>query len=154
MSIALSEFWSRLVRGGIVDAAGCKRLANAFADATGAPASDAATLAEFLVEANELTEFQARCLTASAAVDFRHGDYVQRTDTVTVPLSHWLPVRRLADRRDGFLIRVGPNQFTQSRRQWLDAHAAVDLPSLQPFELQGDIASGIEVFTRCPREDV
>ncbi len=151
MSIALSEFWTRLVRGGIADAAGCKRMANAFADAHGTPASDVATLAQFLVETDELTEFQSRCLLSATPVGIRFGDFVRRTDAVSVPLSHWLSVRTVQDRRTGFLIRVGPNQFTENRSQWLEAHAGVVAPSLQPFELHRSAATEIvDIFSELP----
>ena len=151
MSIALSEFWTRLVRGGLADAAECKRMAGAFAKARGAPASDSGGLAEFLVETGELTDFQARGLLADSPAMFRFGGFVRQTDDVTVPLSHWLSVRAIADRREGFLIRVGPNQLSPNRQQWLRAHAAVVAAALQPIELHHDTSSGIvDVFSELP----
>ena len=151
MSIALSEFWTRLVREGIAQASDCKRMANAYADAhSGSPASDSGSLAEFLVGAGELTSFQARCLTSSSAIEIRYGDYVQSTDEVTVPLSHWLTVQDLNTRQDGYLIRVGPGQFTESRFQWLLAHAGVQCPTLQAFVVRGSIPQGIDIFSPLP----
>ena len=126
-------------------------MANAYADARGTPASEVGELAEFLVESEELTDFQSRCLLSESHASLRFGDFVRLTDEVIVPLSHWLSVSRIGDRRPGFLIRVGANQYSENRRQWLEAHAGVVSPALQPFELHGNASSGIvDVFSELP----
>ena len=74
MTVALSEFWARLVRNGVTDAAGCKRYAVGYAEkAGGLPPEDAVALAKYLVKSGVLTPYQAKSLLVSESVTLRHG---------------------------------------------------------------------------------
>ncbi|NND97407.1 MAG: protein kinase, partial [Pirellulaceae bacterium] len=154
MPIALSEFWTRLVHSGIVDADGCKRLAAAYSTAHhDQPAADAAELAGYLVQTDELTEFQARALTSDIATEIRFGRFIQTSDQPALPLGHWLPVQMIGSLpgsppRRGFLLRVPAAQLTEHLGQWLSAHASLAHESLQPFELYGSPGTDWEVFSR------
>ena len=135
MSIALSEFWTRLVRSGITDAAGCKQLATTFTEANGGtPPSESVTLAKFMLKAGRLTRFQARALLADQAQEIRVGSYVIRSDKASMPLSQWVEVARVEDGQSGFLFRASQERLAGGRSQWVDAHIAVTTPSLQAFE--------------------
>ncbi len=63
MSIAISEFWSRLVLSGITDKSGCRGVAAAFSNEhSGAPPEDPIQLADYLVRTGFLTRYQADVL--------------------------------------------------------------------------------------------
>ena len=153
MSIALSEFWTRLVQTGIVEAEACPPITHSYAAANGGQAPDNAnSLAEFLVAKNMITKFQAESLLGDAPLSIRHGNFVQTSDQPSLPLGHWLPVRTIGPSpsgpRLGFLLRVPAAGLTEYLSQWLAAHAGVASPSLQPFELYGSPGSDMEIFTK------
>ena len=142
MSLALSEFWTRLVRSGITDAAGCKQLAASFIAANGGtPPSDAATLAKFMIKAGVLTEFQARAILADQPQPIRLGNYLLRSDASPPPLSRWAAVTRIDDGKSGVLLRASAQQLAGGRAQWLVAHAAIAKPTLQCFESESEATS-------------
>ena len=157
MSIALSEFWTRLVQNGLASTQQCKQFAAAYCDAhQGTPATDAAAMATFLVKSDRLTKFQSTTLLSDVALSLRQGNFVQTSDQPSMPLGHWLPVQTNASDvndpgasspRKGFLLRVPGNQLTESMSQWLAAHARISHPQLQDFELQPDGQGGLEVFS-------
>ncbi len=146
MSIALSEFWTRLVRAGITDAAGCKNLASAYSKASGSPPSDSRSLAQFLVKSGKLTKFQARSLLAQQPVAIRAGCFLILSDNAPAPLGRWVKVSRDDDGRQGFLLRADEDELAGGRIEWLEAHRQLDAATLQSFELQSEGAS-ILVFT-------
>ncbi|TWU08047.1 serine/threonine protein kinase [Stieleria varia] len=168
MSIALSEFWTRLVQAGIVEVSDCKTLASKFSESHGSPPADASQLAAFLTQIRVLTGFQASHILGESAPNLRLGKFLLRGDQGTKPLSHWLPVSDVSvslpvatilspthasddeTGRDGFLLRVPLDQLGDSRRQWLAAHAAIDAASLQPIRLSGDEAGNLEIFSPLP----
>ncbi|QDT08641.1 protein kinase domain-containing protein [Planctomycetes bacterium K23_9] len=158
MSIALSEFWTRLVSSGIADAKECKSIADRFCKAhDGAPASDATTLAEYLVQTKQITAYQSRSLLAASFTPIRFGGFVQTSDQPSMPLGHWLPVKTILGQdanffpgwsgRNGFLLRLPIAQASDSVVQWLTVHAGVSHEALQPIELYGVAGSDRELFT-------
>ena len=150
MSLALSEFWTRLVRSGITDAAGCKQLAAAFIAANdGTPPSDATTLARFMIRTGVLTEFQARALLADQPQPIRLGNYLLRSNACPPPLSRWAEVTRIADGKSGVLLRVSAEQLAGGRAQWLEAHAAISKQALQNFESELESTSTL-IFSPLP----
>lgn len=150
MSIALSEFWTRLVRSGITDAAGCKKLAASFSQANGGtPPSDAVKLAKFLVRAGAISEFQARALIAEDPPELRVGDFLLQSDQAAAPLSKWCQAIRAADGQPGVLQRVPAAELGDVRAQWLAAHAEIDADSLQSLSL-ASVAEDILVFSDLP----
>ncbi|MGI9470704.1 MAG: serine/threonine protein kinase, partial [Rubripirellula sp.] len=150
MSIALSEFWTRLVRSGITDATGCKQLAAAYSKANqGTPPSDSETLANYLMEVGSLTSFQADALLADPPRDLRSGHYLIRSDRGPIPLSRWIPVSRLDDGRTGVLYRIPNDQLIGGRDQWLQAHQEVAGDGLQRFEYETQQAWTL-VFSELP----
>jgi serine/threonine protein kinase len=150
MSIALSEFWTRLVRSGITDAAGCKRLATRFSKARGGtPPSDPVTLAKFMIKLGELTQFQARALLADQAQEIRAGSYVIRSDTSSPPLANWVEATRIDDGQSGYLFRASAQQLEGGRTQWLEAHSAVNAQTLQAFESE-PYATSTMIFSPLP----
>ncbi|GAA5506254.1 serine/threonine protein kinase [Novipirellula caenicola] len=167
MTVALSEFWARLVRNGVTDAAGCKRYAVSFAEkAGGLPPDDAVSLAKFLVRSGVLTQYQAKMLLVSETVSLRHGGYLQTEAAAAPPLSRWLPVIRqpsqsaaeqetAADRetRLGVLFRPTPEQLSGGRDQWVAAHAGVTQSSLQSIQLDR-VEENVVVFSPLPNGEV
>ena len=147
MSIALSEFWTRLVRSGITDAAGCKQLAAAYSQANqGTPPSDSQALAEFLMESGALTRFQSEALFANPPRELKSGNFLIRSDRGPSPFGRWIPVRRLDDGRSGLLYRVPLDQLAGGRDQWLKAHQEVSVKGLQQFEYE-NLSSWALVFS-------
>ena len=137
MSIALSEFWNRLVRLGITDAEGCKQLAMGFAKANrGTPPSDAKSLAKFMIVRGELNTFQARALIADRLVELRFGGYLLRGADLPSPMSRWAEASRISDGQVGYLLRTSPNELSGGREQWMAANLEVTSPSLQTFDLE------------------
>ncbi len=150
MSIALSEFWTRLVRSGITDTAGCKQLAGSFTAAHGGtPPSDVATLAKFMIKSGALTEFQARALLADQPQPIRLANYLLRADRSPSPLSRWAEAMRLGDGKSGVLFRATAQQLSGGRARWLEEHAAIAKQSLQGFELEAEATSTL-VFSPLP----
>ncbi len=149
MAIALSEFWTRLVRSGITDAEGCKKLASAFSKASGTPPSDPHSLAKFMLKAGQLTTFQARALLSDALHEIRVGNFVIQSDRSSPPWSRWVKVARIDDRRSGRLFHASAEQLAGGRSEWLAAHHAVAHPSLQAFEIEPQAASTL-VFSPMP----
>ncbi|KAA5539328.1 hypothetical protein FYK55_24800 [Roseiconus nitratireducens] len=161
MSIALSEFWSRLVSAGITDAPGCKQMAAAFAAAhQGDPPANAASLAKFLVRTGQLTSFQAKALVCEPEPSLRAGAFVITGDQPPVPFRHWLPVRTVCENsadpvRNGFLLRIPLGSLDDTRRAALAAHAKVSCPTLQTIELSGGAQSSdanrtVDLFSPIP----
>jgi serine/threonine protein kinase len=150
MSIALSEFWTRLVRSGITDAAGCKQLATGFSKANrGTPPSDSVTLAKYMIKAGKLTQFQARALLADPPREIRAGSYLIRSDKSSPPLSKWVDAGRIDGGQAGMLFRASNQQLSGGRTQWLTAHAAVQAATLQPLESESQENSTL-VFSQMP----
>ncbi|TWU56744.1 Serine/threonine-protein kinase PknH [Rubripirellula tenax] len=145
MSIRLSEFWTRLVREGILDAPACRSTAENFASTHGgSPPTDAAELAKFLVSNDTLTGFQAQSLVADPQVDLRLGSYRLRATSSTTPLTRWVEVESVAASQNrGVLIRTTPGN------PWLDAHAAVAGETLQPIHIE-PLGEYVGVFSELP----
>ena len=166
MSIALSEFWSRLVQTGLADSESCKRHAAAFADANGgAPADSVESLVAFLHKSGDLTSFQAAALITPESPAIRFGSFVMTSDQPTRPLSHWMPVQTVLspqtssgatmNPRSGFLLRVPLSGLDDARRSWLAVHSAIQADALQPIELSGGAKAGdadqvVEIFSPLP----
>lgn len=101
MSIAQSEFWSRLVQSGLADETSCLRYAAAFTKAgagvsgskPSADDEDAKPVASFLARTGVLTKFQASRLTQADDPGLRVGSFVMTSDQPMQPFSHWLPVQ-------------------------------------------------------------
>ncbi|EMI15658.1 serine/threonine protein kinase [Rhodopirellula maiorica SM1] len=161
MTVALSEFWARLVRNGVTDAAGCKRYAASYAEKTGGlPPDDAVTLAKYLVKSRVLTQYQAKQLLVSEKTSLRYGGYLQTDAAAAPPLSRWLPVVRRSNEQDadreaglGVLFRPTPEQLSGGRDQWIAAHAGVTQSSLQSIELDR-VDDNIVVFSPLPSGEV
>lgn len=135
MSIALSEFWTRLVRSGICDADGCKRIASAFTKAnSGTPPSVAEAVARFLVKRGTLTRYQARCLLETPPRELRAGSYLIRSSEAPPPLAGWVEASRISDRRLGMLRLVQSSSDTPDLINSLKRHQAVSGRGLQPLE--------------------
>ncbi len=110
MSIALSEFWTRLVESGITDAEGCKRMASSFCEASGGiPPSESVGLAKYLIQSADLTEFQARAILSARRL--RLGSWTLRSDKGPAPLSRWVPAQSVGGGPIGFLFRAALNSL-------------------------------------------
>lgn len=134
MSIALGEFWTRLIESGISDADGCKRIASAFCDANGgSPPAESVSLAKYLIKSGDLTEFQARALLAGRGL--RIGSLVVRSDQGVCPWSLWTPAQR-GDGSTGFLFRATPDHLAGGREAWLETHADIAAATLQPIDTE------------------
>ena len=111
MSIALSEFWSRLVRSRLADAQQCRRYAADFAsDHAGTPPSASVELARYLVASGDLTEYQAKALLSVSPPRLRFGGLDRIADESPRPFSRCVPVIRAADvaaSADGGAARSG-----------------------------------------------
>ncbi|WP_442508019.1 protein kinase domain-containing protein [Novipirellula sp. SH528] len=160
MTVALSEFWARLVRNGVTDAAGCKRFAVGYADKSGGlPPADSVSLAKFLVKSGELTQYQAKSLLVSEVVNLRQGRYLQTDAAAAAPLSRWLPVVRQeveggsvnerSSGREGVLFCPSPEQLGGGRDQWVATHAGVDQPTLQSIEVDS-VEDRVVIFSSLP----
>ncbi len=137
MSIALGEFWTRLVKSGIADAEGCRRLAAAFAKAnSNTPPSDAQAVARFMVKRGKLTRFQARALLATPPRELRAGNYLICSDQTAPPLSRWLEATRVGDGCQGVLLHAEVPSANQGIRDFLSLHQSIACTSLQPLELE------------------
>ncbi len=134
MSIALREFWTRMVRAGFTDAEGCKRLAADFRRSTGGDPEQLGELARYLVRAGELTEFQAKSLLAETPPKLRLGPFVRTARSSPPPFRRWYPVEHLASRRNGFLRVLDAEQLRGDMAARLQAQAAVAAETLQPIE--------------------
>ncbi|TWU44081.1 Serine/threonine-protein kinase PknH [Novipirellula aureliae] len=163
MAVALSEFWSRLVRNGLTDANGCKQYAAQYAlSNNGSPPSNAVSLAKYLVQCEEITPFQAKALVADDAITLRLGRYLIRDEKTPSPLGNWVTVvcDRPIDAKkvdvkkvDGFLFRNARPNETDSNDGYSDrvnAHAKVQARSLQPLQIEsiGDLPV---VFSPLPQ---
>lgn len=150
MSIALSEFWTRIVRVGITDSDGCKKLAKAYTQAhNGTPPSDSKDLAKFLIHQKVLTKFQAKSLLAAEPRSLRIGEWVIVDDRAPSPLSHWVRVQGVKDQREGVLIRASAEALSGGRDQWLQAHGEISAETLQSFECEPQ-ESGYTIFSPLP----
>ncbi len=150
MSIALSEFWIRLVRSGICDANGCKRIAAAFTKANaGMPPSAAEAVARFLVKRGTLTRYQARCLLENPPRDLRAGGYLIRSGEAPPPLGGWVEASRIRDRRVGMLRLVQSSSDGPELINALKRHQSVSGEALQPLESEIFDASFL-VFSALP----
>jgi len=158
MAVALSEFWSRLVRSGLTDTNGCKQFAARFAQShNGSPPSDAVSLAKYLVQSEEITPFQAKSLLADDAVPLRLGRYLIRDENTPSPLGKWLRVVRNRPVNEktikGFLFRSPRLNEAHPDNAFLDcvnAHAKVQSRSLQTIQVDsvGDMPV---VFSPLPQ---
>ncbi len=126
------------MREGLLAADDCKTLAADFALKNGGtPAQNADQLATFMVETGRLTDFQSRCVLADPPVDLRLGPFRVRNDQSPHPFSRWIEVERISpgpggdakrpSGERGYLIR------TTADNPWLDAHAKISAPTLQPI---------------------
>ena len=151
MSVALSEFWTRIVRAGLADAKGCKQIAASFRKANGEPPADSRALAKFLVRRGRLNRYQAASLLADRPPRLRFGEFVRIGDASPSPLSRWLPVRSTDGDSRGHLLplgsRVTANPGSLAR---LREHADVAHPSLQPLRLVTDGDGEAMLFTTLP----
>ena len=163
MSIALSEFWSRLVRSGLADAQQCRRYAANFAsDHAGTPPATSLELAHFLLAKNELTEYQAKSLLAASPTRLRFGELHRVAEQAPRPFSRCIPVQRAAGdgaARSGVLIAVheqhgsaGQGGSTDDADHW-QRHVRLRHRSLMTLELiesKGQGASSPERFLFAP----
>jgi serine/threonine protein kinase len=161
MSIAPSEFWSRLIQSGLADRSNCQRYEEEFSGTGGGSVEmDGQKLAEFLVSLDVLTEFQAIKLLESADPVLRVGSFVMTGDQPITPFAHWMPVQTVpADpsqpSQRGFLLRVPLAGLDEAIRSWLAAHSEVRCETLQPIELSGGAQSEgedqmVEIFSPMP----
>ncbi|QDV42082.1 Serine/threonine-protein kinase PknB [Stieleria neptunia] len=161
MSIAQSEFWSRLVQSGLADAGSCQRYSAAFEQSPDkSTGEDAKPLAAFLVRSGVLTKFQADELLQPQAATLRVGSFVMTSDAPTAPFSHWIPVQTPVTEsapvpRYGFLLRVPLASLDETRRGWLAVHSEIQAESLQAIELSGGAQAGnaeqtVEIFAPLP----
>ncbi|MCA9135990.1 MAG: hypothetical protein KDB00_04505 [Planctomycetales bacterium] len=176
MSIAQSEFWSRLVQSGLADDASCQRYAAAFskslAESSGGNSTgdgetsppdaglvDAKRVAGFLVRTGVVNKFQAARLITSEAPALRVGSFVMAGDQPIQPFSHWIPAQTDASEgepvRRGVLLRVPLASLDEGVRSWLAAHSEVQAETLQAIELRGGAQAGdadqmVEIFSPLP----
>ncbi|MDV6031165.1 MAG: hypothetical protein F9B45_13885 [Phycisphaera sp. RhM] len=161
MSIAQSEFWSRLVQSGLADAGSCQRYSAAFEQSPDkSTGEDAKPLAAFLVRSGVLTKFQAGELLQQQSPTLRVGSFVITSDAPLVPFSHWIPVQTPVSEnapvpRYGFLLRVPLASLDETRRGWLAVHSEIQAESLQAIELSGGAQAGnaeqtVEIFSPLP----
>ena len=161
MSIAKSEFWSRLVESGLADPSRCQRwnadFEREYDDSAG---RETKSLAGFLVRRGDLTKFQAARLLGDDAPALRVGSFVITGDQPITPFSHWIPVQTaVGDEsnavRHGFLLRVPLAGLDETLRGWLAAHSEIDSETLQSVELSGGAQSEgedqtVEIFSPLP----
>ncbi|QDV83908.1 hypothetical protein [Planctomycetes bacterium TBK1r] len=161
MSIAQSEFWSRLVQSGLADAGSCQRYSAAFEQSPDkSTGEDAKPLAAFLVRSGVLTKFQAGELLLPQPPTLRVGSFVITSDAPVAPFSHWIPVQTPVSEdapvpRYGFLLRVPLASLDETRRGWLAVHSEIQAESLQAIELSGGAQAGnaeqtVEIFSPLP----
>ncbi len=161
MSIAQSEFWSRLVQAGLADPGSCQRYSAAFEQSPDkSTGDDAKPLAAFLVRSGVLTKFQAGELLQPQAPALRVGSFVITSDAPVAPFSHWIPVQTPVAEdapvpRYGFLLRVPLASLDETRRGWLAVHSEIQAESLQAIELSGGAQAGnaeqtVEIFAPLP----
>ncbi|PAY21058.1 hypothetical protein CKO51_03210 [Rhodopirellula sp. SM50] len=161
MSIAQSEFWSRLVQSGLADAGSCQRYSAAFEQSPDkSTGEDAKPLAAFLVRSGVLTKFQAGELLQQQPPTLRVGSFVITSDAPVAPFSHWIPVQTPVSEdapvpRYGFLLRVPLASLDETRRGWLAVHSEIQAESLQAIELSGGAQAGnaeqtVEIFSPLP----
>ncbi len=147
MSIALSEFWTRLVESGITDPDGCKKIAAAFCDANGGtPPSEAVSLAKFLIKNGQLSEYQAGSILEGRSL--KVGRYVV-IDSGPSPFARWLAAKTLDDGSNGVLFLATPEHLVGGRDQWLAAHAEVVARSLQSAVIE-NLGEQTTVFAPLP----
>src|SRR6056297_500129 len=155
MSIGLSELWTRLVHAGILDPAGCQAIASSFAQAhRGSPPEQAGELTQFMLSEGLLTPFQADALLAQPPRSLRLGPCVLRGDQPPAPFSRWVEVARIPSGQraligsgkaaSGFLLRTTPGN------SWLDRHAELREPGVEPFELE-TLGEHVAVFTELAK---
>ena len=142
MSIALSEFWTRMVRLGLADPDRCRSWATWYTEANaGSPPSDAVEIAKFLITRNELTKFQAKALLSDEFRKIRLGHYVQRTNEQPAPpFSNWLDFQQVgnsdpAASTTGFLLRLKNDPSAVRIHESLNQQASVQSPNVQPIEV-------------------
>ncbi|MCS7470310.1 hypothetical protein NZK35_26985 [Stieleria sp. ICT_E10.1] len=161
MSIAQSEFWSRLVQSGLADAGSCQRYSAAFEQSPDkSTGEDATPLSAFLVRSGVLTKFQAGELLRRQPTTLRVGSFVITSGAPVAPFSHWIPVQTPVSEdapvpRYGFLLRVPLASLDETRRGWLAVHSEIQAESLQAIELSGGAQAGnaeqtVEIFSPLP----
>jgi serine/threonine protein kinase len=131
MAIELSEFWNRLIRAGVADAAKCREIASRYRKIQGVstpPSAD--SMARFLVQSDLITPFQSEAFLADQAVELRLGPYLIRDPQAASPLGRFAEAQRVTDGAIGVLLRSGTGN------PWLPKHAAIDVPNLQPIQTQ------------------
>lgn len=154
MPIGLSEFWTRLVGEGLLDAAGCRAVAMEYAKAhENQPPRSADQLAGFLVESDRVTLLQARCLLADPPGDLRLGSYRIRVEQGPAPFGRWVEVEPITvamdDSVDGLTIMLR----TSAENPWLDAHSKINHPSLQPIAIE-PVKPYVGVVSKLPPGDL
>ena len=151
MSIALSEFWTRLVRAGIVDTDGCKRLAMAFTKAnSGSPPSSSKEMAKFLLRGEQITRYQAKALLSNDLVDLRFGAFLIQDDSAPPPLQSWKAALDQSSAETGYLKLIPREQLDADAGQWMQSHAAIQSKSLQSFRFES-VDSMLAVFAQQPQ---
>ncbi len=128
MAIELNEFWSRLVQAGVLDARRCKLLTQQYQEASGGNSpSQADEIARFLVKKKVITPFQSDAFLAPQPVELRLGPYLIRDPKTAAPFGRFAQAVRTTDGAIGILLRAG------IENPWLEKHAAIDAPNLQPL---------------------
>ncbi len=160
MSIALSEFWTRLVRLGLADTEQCRSLAQAYSQASGgAPPSDSLALAKFLVGKGDLTVFQAKGLLSENFRKLRLGNYVIRSDEAApAPFSSWTPVQSVASASPrtsdktghGLLLRLKNDFSAPATHAAIQQQSAVTGEAIQPVEITMSGERPVLVFSPLP----
>ena len=163
MSVALSEFWSRLVQSGIADTSGCKRIAAAFSEShSGSPPEDASSLAQFLVRARLITPFQSSSLldddpAGPANRRLRHLEqcFDETVNSLAAGSNRGFP--GWPGTPDTVFCCACPwPDLNASRQTWLRVHAKISSNGIQPIELSGgaqakDAEKTVTIFSPIPR---
>ena len=136
MAPAVGEFWTTLIRLGLLDPGTAKDFARQVA-AQGETSSDPTlAIAKFLIAQGVLTKFQAKRLLAQRGGELRQGEYLVLDRCEQPPLSRWLRARHLPT---GTLALVYPCAAARDAKQpvdlgWLRPHLAVAAAGLQPLD--------------------
>ncbi len=156
MSIALSEFWTRLVRLGLADSERCRTLAAGYSHANGgSPPTDSVHLARFLISSGELTKFQAKRILSDDFRKLRLATFVQRSDETSPPLSRWMDVQSIAGSSEtapanGKLLRLHNDPTAFAIAEALQRQSSAKAPTIQSTEIASIKQQPALVFSPLP----
>ncbi len=137
MSLSVNEFWNRLTECELAQASQCRQWAVAYAKKNdGKPPTDVAALSRFLIAGGALTRHQAKSVLAGRGDSLRRGSF-RVLEPATAPWRNW-EWAKAGPERPPVLIRAIEPGLTDIERRWLAAHQAIDVPTLQPLEIERD----------------